>query len=159
MIEVIVALAVGAMIAALCLTCLGFFNRMVLAFSPSDDAAQFRRTSVYIQKDLDKSDVVYFVDGKVYLRDMETPSYLNYFRLEGTNLYRFKTRNDGTDFALGQKSQMAVTVTDFSFEPVMRNDAFSGCFRLAMKFYHSEKIYEKIIRYPGSVENIKSAFQ
>lgn len=74
---------------------------------------KLRFLSIQLEKQISNTPRIYVVNGTVYLRDVETPEYYNYYTLTNKILYKTKTYSNLKDIGLGSKSQMANKVDSF----------------------------------------------
>jgi hypothetical protein len=78
-----------------------------------DAETSVRHTMIVLEKQIQSSDRIVVQSGRVYLQDLETSMYMNYYTLEGIYLYKNKVREDLTSIGLGAKSQMAYNIFGF----------------------------------------------
>jgi prepilin-type N-terminal cleavage/methylation domain-containing protein len=164
LVEVIIALAVITLVAALSLSTLSFFSGMVRRFSAQgsrDD--EFRKMHLFFQKQIEKSDYLYIKDGNLYLQDMENPTkYYNYYQLNTGSgiIYRYKAAY-GTlqNIGLGETSQFSSAATQFGLQ-AGKNAAgqFTGNVELTVQFAGDGQgaVYKAVILYPGGKDAIKT---
>ncbi|WP_303861089.1 PilW family protein [Alkalibaculum bacchi] len=74
---------------------------------------KLRFLSIQLEKQICNTPRIYVVEGTVYLRDIETPEYYNYYTLTNKILYKTKTHSDLKDIGLGSKSQIANKIENF----------------------------------------------
>lgn len=79
--------------------------------------SNIRHLVLILEKQIKHSDRIVFAQDKVYLRDLESPTYLNYYSLEGTNLYKNKVYDTLKSIGLGGKSQTTANLTAFQLVP------------------------------------------
>ncbi|MEG2418679.1 MAG: prepilin-type N-terminal cleavage/methylation domain-containing protein, partial [Eubacterium sp.] len=109
LVELMVSLALIAMVMLLSLSTLAFFNQIAsgLRYDAETDVT-FRRIHLVVQKQIERSDVLYIKGERVYLMDLENPTlYMDYYRHDPTSgtLYRCKVhRSNLVDIGPGQYS-------------------------------------------------------
>ncbi len=162
LIELIVTLGIMAMVLTLCFGTIGFFNTMISKIDtthPSESDLRFLH--VFLQKQIESSDTLYLSGGELYVRDMETPTYFNHYKINSTSglLYRYKSKEiNGVlkDIGAGEKSQLTSSLSAFSLQPSLTNGQPDGNILLDVQFENDpNQTYEIIIYYPGNPENIK----
>ncbi|NTW72386.1 MAG: hypothetical protein HGA49_09110 [Eubacteriaceae bacterium] len=66
-----------------------------------------------LEKQIANSDNIYFMNGVMYLKDLESPSFYNYYSLGTGMLYKNKTDAKLATIGLGSLSQFASNITGF----------------------------------------------
>ncbi len=74
---------------------------------------KIRFLSIQLEKQICNTPKIYVVDGIVYVKDLETPEYYNYYTLANKMLYKIKTDSDLKDIGLGSRAQMANKIDVF----------------------------------------------
>lgn len=162
LVELMVSLAVIAMVMFLVLSTLAFFNQISSGLRyDAEEEATFRRIHLVVQKQIERSDVLYTKRGQVYLMDLENPTlYMDYYRHDSTSgtLYRCKVhRNNLVDIGPGQYSQLARDVVDFTLKAQTdETGEFDGiiAMHLVLKQGGKEQDYDAAFTYPGGEKAI-----
>lgn len=102
-----------------------------------DVETNVRHTMIILEKQIENSDCIIYQDNRIYLRDLESSAYLDYYNMEGINLYKNKVYDNLKSIGLGAKSQIASNITFFSFEPVGSN----GAIELTIESMWGEQVY------------------
>ncbi len=124
-IEVIVTLMVMGLVFLIILP--GFYTNHIISekglINRQHGAIQ-RQFNLFFRKQIYQSDCIYVQEGRVYLRDLETPDYYNTYTFKGGLLmrYKFKKKYENNEFkrlvsiGLGSTSQFEKGLTAFSLD-------------------------------------------
>ena len=75
---------------------------------------KLRFFTTHLEKQIGETSMIYMVNDRIYLKDLESPEYYNYYNLTGNMLYKIKTDCHLKDIGQGGKSQMVNQVDTFS---------------------------------------------
>jgi len=115
--EVITSLAVISLVFMMLLSGLFFSNAANKKAHINQKIYRDERyINLYIQKQVLESEKIFFKNGTVYLRDLETPDlYYNYYTNSYGLVYRKKVKKDTLmDIGSGETSQFADSIQNFS---------------------------------------------
>lgn len=117
LIEILTSLMIVSLVLGLLLSGLIFVNTV-------DKKAQInqklfyseRYLNLYFQKQILKSEKIYFKNNRIYLQDLESPDrYYNYYRYSNGFLRRYKVYKNGLNpIGTGGNSQFADNIRSFS---------------------------------------------
>lgn len=89
------------------------YNTYENLYSDIASMEKLRFLSIQLEKQICNTPRIYVVGVTVYLKDIETPEYYNYYTLANKILYKTKTNSDLKDIGLGSKSQIANKIDTF----------------------------------------------
>lgn len=117
LIEVLTSLMIVSLVLGLLLSGLIYTN--IISQKAETNQKLFyteRYLELYFQKQVLKSEKIYFKNGRVYLQDLESPDlYYNYYLYSSGYLRRYKVYKDGLNLiGKGQSSQFADGIQYFS---------------------------------------------
>lgn len=78
-----------------------------------DGSSGIRYPMTILEKQIANSDHIYFMNGVMYLKDLESSSFYNYYSLGTGMLYKNKTDSKLSSIGLGSLSQFASNITEF----------------------------------------------
>ncbi|MBQ3334451.1 MAG: prepilin-type N-terminal cleavage/methylation domain-containing protein [Eubacteriaceae bacterium] len=155
LVELIISLAMVAMIAVLCLNVAAFSS--MAARTMRTDITQGltqRRVIIHLQKQIEMSNSIRIYNGVVYLRDMESQGYYNFYTLNNGVLMRHKTKSDLSSIGPGSTSQLADGLTRFDFQAEVNDNHPTGKLTLTMRFKDETNDEKYTFIYPGNNQNI-----
>lgn len=150
LIEMLTAIFITSMVLGLLVTSLQFSCRLTEGISCKTISGQeSKRAYLFIQKQLAKSQKIFVKDGRVYLQDMETPDYCDFYTLEGgAMVYRNKVHKDTLKpIEKGGKSQLIHRVTRFE----LRLEEMDTL-QMTLEFSGDEPAVNARFYYPNEVE-------
>ena len=155
LVELIISLAMVAMIAVLCLN-VAAFSSMTTKTMRTDISQSLtqKRIIIHLQKQIEMSDSIRIHNGAVYLRDMESRGYYNYYSLNNDVLMRHKTKSDLSSIGPGSTSQLADGLTRFDFQAEVNDNHPTGKLTLTMRFKDETNDEKYTFIYPGNNQNI-----
>ncbi|WP_373483451.1 prepilin-type N-terminal cleavage/methylation domain-containing protein [Acetobacterium sp.] len=117
LIEVLISLMVISLVLGLLLSGLIYVN-MISKKTETNQKLFYseRYLNLYFQKQILRSDKIYFKNNRVYLQDMESPDlYYNFYQYSNGFLRRYKVSKNGlTPIGSGGNSQFADNIQSFS---------------------------------------------
>ena len=155
LIELIISLAMIALIAVLCLNTAAF-SALIAKNTQRDinqDLTQ-RRIVTHLQKQIEMSDTIRIHGTTVYLQDMESKGYYNYYTLKNGMLMRHKTNPDLSSIGFGNSSQLADGLTMFQLRAEIVNNQPTGKITLNMQLKDKKNDESHSFLYPGKINNI-----
>lgn len=117
LIEVLTSLMVVSLVLGLLLSGLIYTNTISQKAETNQKLFYTERyLELYFQKQVLKSEKIYFKNGRVYLQDLESPDlYYNYYLYSNGYLRRYKVYKDGLNpIGKGQSSQFADGIQYFA---------------------------------------------
>nr|WP_320026771.1 prepilin-type N-terminal cleavage/methylation domain-containing protein [uncultured Acetobacterium sp.] len=117
LIEVLTSLMVISLVLGLLLSGLIFVNTIKEKTQINQKLFYSERyLNLYFQKQILKSETIYFVNNRIYLQDMENPElYYNYYQYNNGFLRRYKVYKNGLNpIGSGGNSQFADNIKSFS---------------------------------------------
>ena len=155
LVELIISLAVIGIIAVLCLN-VAAFSAMASKNMKTDINQDLTRRRIvsHLQKQIEMSDSIRIHNGAVYLRDMESRGYYNYYSLNNDVLMRHKTKSDLSSIGPGSTSQLADGLTRFDFQAEMLDNHPTGKLTLTIRFKDETYDEKYSFIYPGNNQNI-----
>ncbi|MBI4858279.1 MAG: prepilin-type N-terminal cleavage/methylation domain-containing protein [Acetobacterium sp.] len=117
LIEVLTSLMVISLVLGLLLSGLIFVNTIKEKTQINQKLFYSERyLNLYFQKQILKSETIYFVNNRIYLQDMENPDlYYNYYQYNNGFLRRYKVYKNGLNpIGSGGNSQFADNIKSFS---------------------------------------------
>ena len=155
LVELIISLAMIALIVVLCLNVAAFsaLASKNMKTEINQDLTR-RRIVTHFQKQIEMSDTIRIHNGIIYLQDMESNGYYNYYTLNNGTLMRHKTNPDLTSIGLGSTSQFAIDLTRFDFNAEVVNHQPTGKITLTLQFKGEDNDENFSFKYPGKTKNI-----
>lgn len=117
LIEVLTSLMVISLVLGLLLSGLIFVNTIKEKTQINQKLFYSERyLNLYFQKQILKSETIYFANNRIYLQDMENPDlYYNYYQYNNGFLRRYKVYKNGLNpIGSGGNSQFADNIKSFS---------------------------------------------
>ena len=149
LIELIISLFLMTLILGLVFHYFFFqYNSYENLYGDITSAEKLRFLSIQLEKQICNTPRIYIVGDTVYLKDIETPEYYNYYTLTNKILYKTKTHSDLKDIGLGSKSQIANKMDTF-FMTYLNNKTI----RLTIEASEGKRkaTFQKDISVPGQV--------
>lgn len=150
LVEMLTAIFITSMVLGLLVTSLQFSCRMTEGISRKTISGQeSKRAYLFIQKQLAKSQKIFVQNGRVFLQDMETPAYYDFYTLEGgAMVYRNKVdKITLKPINAGGKSQLIHRVTRFELS-LEGTDTL----QMTLEFSGDEPAVNARFYYPNEVE-------
>ncbi|HHT51119.1 MAG TPA: prepilin-type N-terminal cleavage/methylation domain-containing protein [Eubacteriaceae bacterium] len=99
----------------------------ISSFNTADEQVESyssgRMAFLNIERQIKRSEEIYIKDNVVYIQDIESPLYYNYYTLEGSQIKKFKVDKDSLEhLPSGYKSQFAENILDFQLKKVDSED-------------------------------------
>lgn len=117
LIEVLISLMVISLVLGLLLSGLIYVNMISKKTETNQELFYSERyLNLYFQKQILRSDKIYFKNNRVYLQDMESPDlYYNFYQYSNGFLRRYKVSKNGLiPIGSGGNSQFADNILSFS---------------------------------------------
>src|SRR5690554_298649 len=96
LIELIIVIAliglIGSVVGSLFLTGIRSFNT---ADEQVESYSSGRLAYLNLERQIKRSEEIFIKDDKVYIQDLETPEYYNYYIIAGTQIKKYKVNKNG----------------------------------------------------------------
>lgn len=114
-IELILSLAIMVVLLTVSLYTFNlFFNTYDYLHLFTNSAENLRFFSTILERQINQCPAIYIVNNRIYLKDLETPEYYNYYTLKNGIIVKTKTNSQLLPIGLGETSQIAGDIEDFT---------------------------------------------
>lgn len=154
LIELIISMSLILMILTMVLFTFKFqndtYNKL---YESTYNRENLRFLSIILETQVRATPKMYILNDQIYLKDLESPQYYNYYTLNNRMVMKTKTDKYLDSIGLGSTSQIAGDIDEFSL-----NYTDQGNLRLYLSTTYQDKKYvvEKEIKFMGKVIMIKN---